>query len=136
MRKLTPQQVRDEYGGILPPDAVIRTEAQQQPAPPPSMKPGRGRSRSGRFPDLNAFVDVSMSGLTGSELKVWLVLFRDTKADGTARTGQADIARRSGLSTRSVKSAIAELKQKGFIDIRRLGRLNSGPSVYVVRPVA
>jgi hypothetical protein len=46
---------------------------------------------------LNAFTDFALADLTGAEAKVWLILFRDTKAaTGTARTGQTDIARRPG----------------------------------------
>jgi hypothetical protein len=44
---------------------------------------------------MNAFVDFSMAGLTGAEVKVWLILYRDTKATGLARTGQTDLARRA-----------------------------------------
>ena len=80
--------------------------------PPPPSDTGRlrnparqnRRSRSGRFATLNAFVDFALSELTGAETKVWLILFRDSKAaTGTARTGQTDIARRAGLS--SVRSS-------------------------------
>ena len=75
-----------------------------------------------------------MAKLTGAEAKVWLILFRDTKATGTARTGQTDIARRAGLSRRGVQVAVGKLTAKGLVTIVRRGRLNSGPSTYRVCP--
>ena len=65
-------------------------------------------------------------------MKTWLILFRDTKADGTARTGQRDIARRAGLSVRVVQKAVAQLEATALIEVVRHGRLNGGPTVYRV----
>ena len=93
------------------------------------------RVRSSRFATLNAFVDATLAELTGAETKVWLTLFRDTKAEGTARTGQADIARRAGLTVRGVRKAIQKLKAKGLLEIAYRGRLNQGPSCYRLRAV-
>ena len=99
MRRLTMQQVNDDCGGVLPADATLIPEGgPTQAHGRPSVGVRRGR-RAERFGMLNDFADVSLAGLTGAEVKVWLILFRDTKAaTGTARTGQADIARRAGLS--------------------------------------
>jgi hypothetical protein len=84
---------------------------------------------------LNAFTDCALAGLTGAEAKVWLILFRDVKAaTGTARTGQADIARRAGLSVRSVKLALRRLGGKGMVRVVRRGRFNGAPSVYGIHP--
>lgn len=94
----------------------------------------KSRTRSERFATLNAFVDMGMVDLTGTEAKVWLVLFRDTKGDGTARTAQADIARRAGLSVRGVKLALRKLQTKGMVQVIQRGRLNSGPSTYRLHP--
>jgi len=129
MRRLTLAEVIDQYGGKLPPDATLK--ADEDPAPPPTptrTKPTRGRSA--RFATLNAFVDFSLAELTGAEVKVWLILFRDTKGTGTARTGQADIGRRAGLSPRGVRKALVGLQAKGLVRIVRRGRLNAGPSAY------
>jgi hypothetical protein len=134
MRRLTLKEVNDEHGGILPPDAVFRPDTDEQPDPPaPAGKPNR-RTRSERFAVLNTFTDATLAGLTGAEAKVWLVVFRDVKAaTGTARTGQADIGRRAGLSVRGVRKALRGLERKGLLTVRRRGRLNAGPSVYAVR---
>lgn len=52
------------------------------------------RQTGNRFGVLNAFLDMTAGALTRAELLTWLILYRDTKADGTARTSQADLARR------------------------------------------
>jgi hypothetical protein len=123
-RKGTPQ----------PPSPFARTDAASGPARARNRKPAR-RGRSERFALLNAFIDFSIATakLTPAEALVWLVLFRDTKVNGTARTGQSDIARRTGLSVRGVQKAIDRLQTKGLIDVVQRGRLNAGPSVYRVR---
>lgn len=135
MRRLTLKEVNEQLGGTLPPDAVFRPDDGEEPAD--SAPPGRParRTRSERFAALNAFVDMGLADLTGAETKVWLILFRDTKGTGTARTGQADIARRAGLSVRSVKLALRSLTAKGMVRLVHRGRLNVGPSVHTVHPV-
>ncbi len=137
------QQVKDEHGGVLPADAVLRPDdeparspSSSSQAPPPSSSRRRA-GRGNRFAVLNAFVDfgIAAAELTPAESLVWLVLFRDTKAaTGTARTGQTDIARRAGLSSRAVKLAVRSLKAKGLLAVVRMGRLNAGPSTYRVHP--
>lgn len=132
MRRLTLEQVQAEPGGILPADAVLRPEGGTS-NPKPGKKPTRKRAE--RFGMLNTFADTALAALTGAEVKVWLILFRDTKADtGTARTGQADIARRAGLTVRGVQKIIVRLEGRGLLRIVRRGRLNAGPTVYRVFP--
>lgn len=135
MQRLTLREVNEQHGGILPPDALMRADDHEEsPSPAPVGKPKR-RFRSERFAMLNAFADFGLAGLTGAETKVWLILFRDTKAaTGTARTGQADIAHRAGLKPRMVRYALASLEAKGMVHVVRRGRLNSGPSIYRVYP--
>ena len=93
------------------------------------------RPKSSRWSNLNGFVDVTLRELTGAEVKVWLILFRDTKRDGTVRTGQSDIATRAGLSVRMVKKALRKLIERSIVRVLKRGRLNVGPSVYKVRGV-
>jgi CRP-like cAMP-binding protein len=140
MQRLTLREVREQYGGILPPGAVLRPDDDEEIPPStsrsskPVAKPNR-RTRSERFATLNVFVDFSQRDLTGAEVRVWLTLFRDTKAaTGTARTAQADIARRAGLSRRGVQVALDKLTAKGLVQLVRRGRLNAGPSTYRVHP--
>ena len=135
MRRMTLREVKEHHGGILPPDAIFRADADGEPArPAPPSKPKR-RTGGERFAVLNAFVDAALAESTGAEAKVWLILFRDTKAaTGTARTGQADIARRAGINARNVRRVLVALEAKGMIRIIRRGRLNGGPSCYRVHP--
>ena len=134
MRRLTLREVNEQHGGILPPDATFRPD-EEPVRPAPIAKPKRRSGRGERFSVLNAFTDCALADLTGAETKVWLILFRDAKAaTGTARTGQADIARRAGLSLRAVKLALRILRAKGMVQVVRRGRLNAGPSVYGIHP--
>jgi hypothetical protein len=104
----------------------------------PADRPARRRTtkrRSGlRFETLNAFVDTGMKGLSPSESVVWLILYRDTKPDGTARTAVEDMARRGGLGRRTVLRALSSLEHKRMLRVERRGGLNRGPSRYVVFP--
>jgi len=84
-----------------------------------------------RFAVLNAFIDVTLAGLTRSEIAVWLILYRDTR-DGTVRTSQENIAKRSGTSVRHVKRAVASLTAAGLLTEVFRGGLNRGPSRYRV----
>jgi hypothetical protein len=112
----------------------LRPEGEPE-RPAPAAKPKRRGGRGERFALLNSFVDFALADLTVAEVKVWLILFRDTKAaTETARTGQADIARRAGLQPRTVRRALASLESRGMVHVVRRGRLNAGPSVYRVHP--
>jgi DNA-binding transcriptional ArsR family regulator len=134
VRRLTLKEVNEHHGGILPPDAVFRADDEEPDRQEPAAEPKR-RTRSERFGVLNAFADAGMADLTGAETKVWLILFRDTKRTGVARTGQADIAHRAGLEPRTVRRALSSLEAKGMVVVVRRGRLNRGPSVYRVHPI-
>jgi DNA-binding transcriptional ArsR family regulator len=134
MRRITMRQLQEEYDGILPADATLcedEEEAGTAAAAPSPAKP-EGRSHRGRFAVLNEFTDVTMRSLGLADVKVWLILFRDTRPNGLARTGQTDIAERTGLSVRSVKVALRRLRAAGIVERVRCGRLNGGPSVYRV----
>jgi len=98
-------------------------------------KPAR-RDTASRFAVLNAFVDFTMGGLARAEALTWLVLWRDTKPDGTAHTSQTDIARRIGANPSTVKRAVAALVKAGLLAVVYRGSLRRGPSVYRVRPLA
>ncbi len=140
MRRLTLKEVNEQHSGKLPPDAMFRADDQEAAQAAAAFAGPETRPRCigarARFAVLNAFTDCALAGLTGAETKVWLILFRDTKAaTGTARTGQADIARRAGLSRRGVQVALDKLTAKGLVTVVRRGRLNAGPSTYRVHAV-
>ena len=87
-----------------------------------------------RFEMLNAFVDTSMADLSRAELAVWLILFRDTKWDGTARASLDDLARRGGMNRQTASRAVGRLARRKMLQIVRRGGLNRGPSAYRVFP--
>ena len=125
-------------GGELPPlDGEPAAPSEVQAVPPrdrSKVKPWKGAARAtvaGRFRQLNDFVDVTLRGLTHAERSVWLILFRDTR-DGTARTAQADLARRAGIGVRTVQRAVKRLTERGLLRVIRPGRLRGGPSDYAI----
>ena len=69
----------------------------------PPVDPSRGarptgrKQTRGRFSEINGFIDYTLATLTPVAAKVWLILWRDTKPTGVARTGQADLSRRAGV---------------------------------------
>jgi len=87
-----------------------------------------------RFETLNHFVDHTLADLTPAEIRVWIILFRDTKPDGKARASLDDLARRAGVDRRSVSRAIAGLKARHMLKTIKRGGLNAGPSSYIIAP--
>lgn len=108
----------------VPTHTTEKTEAKQ--------KHSRGKTGN-RFAVLNAFVDATAGDLSRSEILVWLVLYRDTR-NGIATTSQADIARRTRLSTRTVRYAVRRLTKRGLLVLVYRGGINRGPSKYRVLP--
>lgn len=107
-----------------------------EPMEPAALRNSRNRNKAragDRFAVLNTFVDCSLARVLRTDAAVWLVLYRDTQRDGIARTGQADIARRAGVGTRTVIRAVRRLEAKGLLTVVRRGGLNRGPSAYRVR---
>ncbi len=94
----------------------------------------KGKTK-GRFAVLNAFVDYSLASLDHPSRSVWLVLYRDTRPDGLARTAQGDIARRIGMSVPTVKRAVAKLETLGLLTVAYRGGLGGRVSVYQVHPL-
>lgn len=101
----------------------------------PKVSPKPSRAASGRFAEINGFVDCTLATLTPSAVAVWLILWRDTKPNGLSRTGQADLARRAGVTERAVRNALAELGAAKLLKVVRRGRAGAGPSTYRVRGV-
>ena len=93
------------------------------------------RRKGDRFAVLNTFADFTLSALTRAEIAVWLLLWRDTKRDGTAKTSQADLARRAGVSVGTAKRAVAGLRCRGLLTVVFRGTLRRGPSAYRVHPL-
>src|SRR5262249_51831425 len=85
-----------------------------------------------RFEILNKFVDEGMQTRTPHETAVWLVLFRDTKPNGIARSSVNDIARRAGIGRRTLIRALKRLAAGGMLRVVQRGSLNRGASSYHV----
>jgi hypothetical protein len=93
------------------------------------------RKTGDRFAVLNAFLDFTAAGLSRATALTWLVLWRDTKPDGTAKTSIADVARRIGANPSTVKRAVAALVKADLLTVIYRGSLRRGPSAYRVRPL-
>ena len=111
--------------------ASSRRNKSAQSKADPTGKPKRRRATADRFATLNAFVDLSLRDLRRPDIAVWLILYRDTR-NGTARTGQSDIARRAGISERTVRRSIGRLRAAGLLRVIRRGGPTAGPSIYAV----
>jgi hypothetical protein len=102
--------------------------------PTPANEPKQSSKSRDRFTVLNNFVDFTMRDLKAADVRVWLILYRDTK-DGTAATAQADIARRAGVSVRTVHGSVKRLERLGLLKVIYRGGLNRGSSRYRVSPL-
>lgn len=91
--------------------------------------PGTPKSKH-RFETVNTFIDVTMRGVTARAAQVWLILWRDTKPNGLARTGVSDLARRAGCSVSTAKRALAELRRLGLIVVVTRGHEGGGLTCY------
>lgn len=127
MTPLDPAPPRTPGTAMLPP-VTAAPRPPRLPRPPP-------RPAQDRFGEVDAFVDMTMRGLSRAELAVWMVLWRDIKPAGTAKTSQEDMARRAGCDVRTVRRAVDRLEALGLLRLVRKGRIGAGPSVYRVRGV-
>ena len=85
-----------------------------------------------RWATFNAFMDVCMKHLSPVEANVWLLLFRDTKPDGLARTSSRNLAQRAGCSLRAVSHAMKLLKSATLIEVVTASTSRGSPSVFRV----
>jgi winged helix-turn-helix DNA-binding protein len=96
----------------------------------------RTKQTADRFAALNAFADFTLRDLDRAEVAVWLLLWRDTKADGLAKTSQADLARRAGIAERTARRAVDRLERAGLLTVVHRGGLRRGVSTYRVRSLS
>src|SRR5262245_27243252 len=100
-----------------------------------ASKPKGKRASAGRFQCINAFIDATLGMLTPAERSAWLILWRDTKPNGLAKTSQASMARRAGVSDRAIRAALRRLAGTGLVTVVHRGSLRRGPSIYRVHPL-
>jgi DNA-binding transcriptional ArsR family regulator len=96
--------------------------------------PGKNHQAKDRFRSLNDFCDVTLCELSRNEIAVWLLLWRDER-DGTTRTSQADLAKRAGVSDRTIRRTLASLERRGLLKVSFRGGIRRGCSVYRIRPL-
>lgn len=121
--------IEHDYNGVCP------TESSRESA---RRSPNRIRGKSGvaqRWRALNDFIDVTMRDLNRTEAVVWLVLFRDARVNGLVRSAQLDLARRIGVSERTIRTALKSLKGSRLVEELRKGSPEGGPSLYRIRPL-
>ncbi len=87
-----------------------------------TRKSSRRESRL-RFELLNVFVDSGMANLSRAELAVWLILYRDTKRDGTALMSLDELARRGGMNRQTASRAVGRLARRKMLRVLRRGGL-------------
>jgi hypothetical protein len=110
-----------------------RPPARHQDKP---KRKGARRKTGDRFAVVNGFLDFTAGRLSRGEALTWLLLWRDTKPDGTARTSIADLARRIGADPSTAKRAVKVLTKAGLLAVVYRGSLRRGPSLYRVHPFA
>jgi len=84
---------------------------------------------------LNQFLDRTARELHPSAALVWVLLLRDERS-GTARTAVSDLARRAGVSERTVKRHLSALKACGLLEVVKAGKPDAGPTVYKLRAMS
>src|SRR4051812_12130222 len=95
----------------------------------------RQRSRTTYFFEVfNGFADWGVQQLSRSEMAAYIILLRDTKPDGTARTGFTDLARRGGMSRASAIRAVKSLINRGVVEVVKRGGRGIGASTYCCIP--
>jgi hypothetical protein len=142
--------MKSDRNGALPPPRIIAVGEEPPPmdGPAPSSngrqrhkggdvgKPKGKRASAGRFLCINAFIDATMALLTPAERACWIILWRDTKPNGLAETSQMSMARRAGVSDRSIRTALRGLEQRGLATVVHRGSLRRGASAYRVHPLS
>jgi hypothetical protein len=95
----------------------------------PTVSEFRARLRPVSWQDVKAVLDRTVS-LTPHEVLLLVVLAEDVrKAGGPTRPGQARIVRRSGLSVRYVRQALASLSKRGSVRLET-PQTATRPAVY------
>ena len=121
-------------GAVELPSEGSADEIQASPAPPPSMRRERERTRATAAPQLphlkvgevsistfKEFADRWRHGLRKGQLKICEVLYQKTHAVGQVEclTSFSELARLSGLKMRQCFNIIAQLESLGFIERAR-----------------
>lgn len=97
---------------------------------------GKSKVRSARaiarFKTMNEFVDQSARLVDTTAQAVWLVLFREVRANGIGKVSFGQIAECIGVSRRTVIRAVQHLEEAKLVTVVQRGRMSGGPSTYRV----
>jgi len=117
---------------VLTPVELERAQEHTRADERRSRKTEANRKRWGLF---NAFVDAGFHTLNGSAAKVWLVLFRHADSSGRTCLSRNRIVDSTGLTTRTVRTAIQDLERSGWVKRVKRGMPSGGVSVFeIMRP--
>jgi hypothetical protein len=84
---------------------------------------GKPKGKGDRFAPLNAIVDGGhLPRLTPRELKVWAVLYRLAKPDGTVTVGGSTLGRLAGIEREHASRTTKRLERLGYIECVKRGR--------------
>ena len=121
----------------LPGCEGIRSDvAPAPPAPAPSQPKKKPNAVVRKLVLTNRFYDKLTSlepRLSPLAVAVWGWLWR-CEREGLARTSVARLSDRFGKADRTIRRALAELRDRGFLVVVRRGRPPDQPTVYRVRP--
>ena len=120
---------------VLPPMELPPMTSNNGKAEKPKRAGKATSATRNRFAVVNAFADFTLRTLDRTGIAVWVLLWRDTKTDGLAKTSQADLARRAGISDRTARRAIDRLQRAGLLSVVHRGGLRRGISTYRVHPL-
>jgi hypothetical protein len=157
MRRLTLKEVMEQYGGIIPPDAVLRPDddehaataaahcpvqrpvAKPKPTSAPKPKSSRNRQKSPllhKVTGWNRFLDnlkTQKPRLHPLSVAVWCWLWRGERR-GFVRSSERRLAERFGVSRNSIRARIQDLVAAGFLTVVRRGSHNRTSTIYRIHP--
>lgn len=90
------------------------------------MKSKKGWDIRKRWWFLTSFIDKSMTELSNAEIVIWLMLWRDTKKNGLAKTSISYLAKRSGMTERMIRKGIRSLIENGMLKRIKRGGTSNG----------
>lgn len=144
MKRITLRELNEQYGGVLPPDAVLRPDEESVPRTEPS--PSRAHSpRKAKRGKANPVVAKILGyrrfftaiekldpPLSPGSIALWCWLWT-CERKGVARCTIRRVAKRFRFSVSTAQRRLDELKQAGFVRTVRKGKPNRSASLLRVR---
>lgn len=86
----------------------------------------KGWSIKKRWWAITEFIDGTARGLSNAEIVTWILLWRDTKKNGLAKTSISYLAERSGMSKRRIQQSLELLIENGLVKRVKRGGMAKG----------